>query len=163
MTRQTISAQRNSSLTRLPADRRRLMALGACALLILLFFVPFFSWIRAVNTEALYSAMGLKASVIKKLAPNHSVLTFLSFVETSKQGILGFWSFLLLIVSAAGIVFCLLSFAAYLTRDRNREGKGTTTIIFTSSPNATQPEWRQNSPKFTTFTKVISTSLPVCR
>ena len=100
------------------------MALGACALLILLFFVPFFSWIRAVNTEALYSAMGLKASVIKKLAPNHSVLTFLSFVETSKQGILGFWSFLLLIVSAAGIVFCLLSFAAYLTRDRNREGKG---------------------------------------
>lgn len=124
MTRQTISAQRNSSLTRLPADRRRLMALGACALLILLFFVPFFSWIRAVNTEALYSAMGLKASVIKKLAPNHSVLTFLSFVETSKQGILGFWSFLLLIVSAAGIVFCLLSFAAYLTRDRNREGKG---------------------------------------
>ena len=49
---------------------------------------------------------------------------FLSFVETSKQGVLGFWSFLLLIVSAAAIIFCLLSFIMYLRRRTAAEGKG---------------------------------------
>ena len=105
-------------------DRQRLCALGICAVLILLLFTPVFSWFRAVNTDALYDVMKLKSSAIKKLSPNHSVLTFLSFVETSKQGVLGFWAFLLLIVSAAAIVFCLLSFAAWLRRGRVPDGKG---------------------------------------
>ena len=106
------------------ADVRRLTALGLCALLILLLFVPVFPWIRAVNTEELFDVMGLKSSVIKKLTLDHSVLTFLSFVETSKQGVLGFWAFLLLLISAAAVFFCLLALAAWLRRERVREGKG---------------------------------------
>ncbi len=106
------------------ADKPRIMCLALCALAILVLFIPVFPWIRAVGTEELYSVMNLKSSVIKKLTPDHSVLTFLSFVETSKQGVLGFWSFLLLIVSAAAMLFCLLAFAAYLRRNRAPEGKG---------------------------------------
>ncbi len=90
-------------------SRKKLLVLGLCAALILILYLPFFPWFRVADQDALYGAMGLKATVIKKLTPDHAVLTFLSFVETSKQGVLGFWSFLLLIVSAAAIIFCLLS------------------------------------------------------
>ncbi len=107
-----------------PAAQRQLAALGLCALLILILFIPVFAWIRVADTETLYGVMGLKSSVIRKLAPAYSVLTFLQFVETSKQGVLGFWSFLLLIISAAAVVFCLLAFAAYLRRRRAADGKG---------------------------------------
>ena len=105
-------------------EGKRLTVLSLCALLVLASFVPVIPWIRAVNTEELYSVMGLKSSVIGKLTPDHSVLTFLSFVETSKQGVLGFWSFLLLIISAAAIVFCLLAAGTYFLRNRIPEGKG---------------------------------------
>ena len=107
-----------------PEDKRNLALPGICAVLVLLCFVPLFPWIRAVNTEALYSAMGLKNSVISKLSPDHSVLTFLSFVETSKQGILGFWSFLLLIISAAAVILCLAAAGTYIMRRRVPEGRG---------------------------------------
>ena len=105
-------------------ERRKLIVLGLCAILVLVLFLPFFTWIRVADQDALYSAMGLKASVIKKLTPDHSILTFLSFVETSKQGVLGFWSFLLLIVALAAIALCLLAFIRYLRRNRVAEGKG---------------------------------------
>ena len=97
-----------------PADSKRLCILGLCALIILILFIPVFGWIHVVNTEALYEVMNLKSSVIKKLTADHPVLTFLSYVETSKQGVLGFWSFLLLIISAAAIIFCLMTFVRYL-------------------------------------------------
>ncbi len=105
-------------------DQKKLGALGLCALLILALFLPVFSWVHLVNTEALYGAMKLGASAVKKLQGGYSVFTFLSFVQISKQGVLGFWAFLLLIVAAAAVIFCLLSFAAYLRRGRIAEGKG---------------------------------------
>ena len=124
MTSQTVSIQQRQPGTMSSADGKRLCILGLCALLILILFIPAFEWIHVVNTEELYGIMNLKASVIKKLTESYSVLNFLSFVETSKQGVLGFWSFLLLIISAAAIVLCLLAFAAYLSRNRNPDGKG---------------------------------------
>ncbi len=124
MSIQTAAALPAKPGTAKPADRRKLLALGICAFLILVCFIPVFSWIRVNNAEELYGVMKLKASVAGKLAPDHSVLTFLSFVETSKQGVLGFWSFLLLIISAAAIIFCLMFFAVYLLRNMNKAGKG---------------------------------------
>ena len=106
------------------ADKRKLAVLGFCALLMLVLFVPVFGWIRLVNTEELYSMMNLKSSAIRKLASNYSVLNFLSFVETSKQGVLGFWSFLLLIISVAAVAFCLFAFVTYIRRKSVPEGKG---------------------------------------
>ena len=107
-----------------PENKRRLAVLGICAVLVLLCFIPVFPWIRVAEPEALYGAMGLKASVARKLTTDHSVLTFLSFVETSKQGILGFWSFLLLIVAAAAIFLCLAALGTYAMRKRIAEGRG---------------------------------------
>ena len=105
-------------------ENKRLAALGICAVLVLLCFIPAFPWIRVAEPEALFGAMGLKASVARKLTTDHSVLTFLSFVETSKQGILGFWSFLLLIVAAAAIFLCLAALGTYAMRKRIAEGRG---------------------------------------
>ena len=119
-----MTAQQRQPGARQAADKRRLAVLGLCALLVLILFAPVFAWVRVVNTEELYGIMKLKSSVINKLASEHSVLNFLSFVETSKQGVLGFWAFLLLIVSAAAIVFCLLAFFTYLRRNQVPEGKG---------------------------------------
>ena len=110
--------------TRPSTSTKKLIALGLCTALILILFVPIFPWFQVTDQDALYGAMGLKATVIKKLTPNHSVLTFLSFVETSKQGVLGFWAFLLLIVSAAAIILCLLSVFTYFRRRSVPEGKG---------------------------------------
>ncbi len=124
MTNQNRAAQRGLKGARSDADRNQTAFLGLCAVLIPILFVPFFAWIRVVNTEALYGLMKLKASVSGRLGTAYSVVNFLSFVEISKQGVLGFWAFLLLIVSAAAVVFCLLSLAAYLRRERVREGKG---------------------------------------
>ena len=124
MTQQTAPAQTRRDGPMSPAKRRQIYGLGLCAAMILILFIPTFSWIRAVHTEELYDVMGLKNSVIKKLTAEHSVLTFLSFIETSKQGVLGFWAFLLLIISAAAIVFCLLTPAAYLRRNGVPDGKG---------------------------------------
>ena len=107
-----------------PENKRKLAVPGICALLVLICFVPVFSWIRVADPETLYGVMGLKSSVIKKLAPDHSVLTFLSFVETSKQGILGFWSFLLLIISVSSIILGLTALGTYLVRRKIPEGKG---------------------------------------
>lgn len=124
MTSATMAPQRKQEVFMRLQNHRRVIVLCLCALLVLIFFIPVFPWIKAANTEELYSVMGLKSSVIKKLTPDHSVLTFLSFVEISKQGVLGFWSFLLLLVSAAAIVFCLLAVIVYLRRNKVAEGKG---------------------------------------
>lgn len=99
-------------------------ALMACAVVILVCFLPFLSWIRITNTEALFDVMKLKKTVVEKLADRYSLFTFLSFVQTSKQGVLGLWSCILLVLAIASIFFQLWGFAAYLRRERVREGKG---------------------------------------
>ena len=107
-----------------PENKTCFTALILCAAAAFLLFLPFFSWILIAQPDALYGAMKLSASVVKKLQSGYSVFTFLSFVQASKQGVLGFWAFLLLIAAAAAVIFCLLSFAAYLRRGRVAEGKG---------------------------------------
>ena len=124
MSQRTVPVPQKQPGTTNPADSKRLCILGLCALIILILFIPIFGWIHVVNTEALYEVMNLKSSMIKKLTADHPVLTFLSYVETSKQGVLGFWSFLLLIISAAAIIFCLMTFVRYLRRNSIPEGKG---------------------------------------
>ena len=107
-----------------PENRRSPVFMGLCVLLILACFIPVFPWIRTVNTEALYEVMSLKSSVAKKLSAEYSVLNFLSFVETSKQGLLGFWSFLLLLISSAAILCCILAAGTWCVRGKIKEGRG---------------------------------------
>lgn len=107
-----------------PQNRTSFIVLILCVAASLLLFLPFFSWILISQPDALYGAMKLGAPVAKKLQGGYSVFTFLSFVQISKQGALGFWAFLLLIVAATAVIFCLLSFGAYLRRGKIAEGKG---------------------------------------
>ena len=60
MTQQTAPAQTKRDGPMSPAKRRQIYGLGLCAVLILILFIPAFSWIRAVHTEELYDVMGLK-------------------------------------------------------------------------------------------------------
>lgn len=110
--------------SRADAYAKGIAILMACAVVILVCFLPNFSWIRITNTEALFDVMKLKKSVIEKLADRYSLFNFLSFVQLSKQGILGLWSCILLMLAAASILFQFCGFAAYLRRNRVKEGKG---------------------------------------
>ena len=91
-----------SPISRRSVTKHRNIYLAAAASIILLLaLLPFFSWIHLTQADALFSLMKLKASAAKKLNSGYSVFTFLSFVQESKQGILGLWSFVLLLIAAA--------------------------------------------------------------
>ena len=106
------------------ANAKGILALIVCSVLILGLFLPVFSWIEMVNTEALYDAMKLKKSVVEKVTDHYSLFDFLSFVQVSKQGILGLWSCVLLLLAIASVWFQLGGIIAYLRRARVPEGKG---------------------------------------
>lgn len=110
--------------SRATAYAKGIVALMVCAVLLIGCFLPAFSWIRMTNTEALYDVMKLKKSVIEQITDEYSLFNFLSFVQVSKQGILGLWSCLLLLMAIASIWFLLLGFIAYLRKERIAEGKG---------------------------------------
>ena len=105
-------------------NTKGILALIVCSVLILGLFLPVFSWIEMVNTEALFDAMKLKKSVVEKVKDHYSLFHFLSFVQVSKQGILGLWSCILLLLSIASIYFQFGGIVTYLRRNRIAEGKG---------------------------------------
>ena len=91
----------------------------------LMLCLPVFSWISLPDPAALYEAMDLKNSVIKKLSSDaYSIPDFLSFVQTSKQGILGLWSCILLLLTIAAACFHLFGLTTYLLRARAKEETG---------------------------------------
>ena len=103
-----------------------IISAAACALLLIL-LIPAFSWIRVVNQEALYEVMGLKKSAVaavEGLGSDFSVFRFLSFVQESKAGILGLWSFILLMLAVSAAVFHLWSVIQFLRRNSLAGGKG---------------------------------------
>ena len=103
---------------------RGILALIVCSVLILGLFLPLFSWIEMVNTEALFDVMKLKKSVVEKVGDRYSLFDFLSFVQVSKQGVLGLWSCILLLLAVASMCFLLGGIVTYLRRSRVAEGKG---------------------------------------
>ena len=105
-------------------NKGRFLLLALCALLTFALFIPVFPWIRLVDADAFFDAIRLGASAAKKLGSSYSVFTFLSFVQISKQGLLGLWAFVLLILAAFSVFFLLYTPAAYLNRGRIREGRG---------------------------------------
>ena len=103
---------------------RGILALIVCSVLILGLFLPLFSWIEMVNTEALFDVMKLKKSVVEKVGDRYSLFDFLSFVQVSKQGVLGLWSCVLLLLAVAAVWFQLGGLVTYLRRSRIAEGRG---------------------------------------
>ncbi len=80
------------------------MAAGI-SLLIVVLCLPVFQWISVVNTEALYQSFKLKASAITKLGSAYSLFNLLSFVEVTKQGILGLYAMVLLVLLVVSLYF----------------------------------------------------------
>ena len=107
-----------------PLNKKGFVLLCAFVALVLILFLPVFHWIRLTDTEALFSAMKLKASAAGKLGDSWSIFTFLSFVQDSKQGILGLWSFVLLLIACASAFFLAAAPFAFLTRGGAAEGRG---------------------------------------
>ena len=116
-----------------PLDRRSdvssaglIISAAVCALLLAL-LIPVFSWIRVVNAGALFDVMGLKKSetaAAESLGSDFSAFHFLAFVQESKAGILGLWTFILVLIYAAAIVFHLAAIVLFFRRNRMAEGKG---------------------------------------
>lgn len=105
-------------------NAKGILALIVCSVLILGLFLPVFSWIEMVNTEALYDVMKLKKSVVEKVTDHYSLFNFLSFVQVSKQGVLGLWSCVLLLLAVASVWFQLGGLLTYVRRARVPEGRG---------------------------------------
>ena len=106
------------------SNAKGILALIVCSVLILCLFLPVFSWIEMVNTEALFDVMKLKKSVVEKVTDHYSLFNFLNFVQVSKQGVLGLWSCVLLLLAVATVWFQLSGLVTYLRRARVPEGRG---------------------------------------
>ena len=111
---------RRQSVTR---HRNIYLAVTASALLLLM-LLPLIPWIHLNQTEALFDLMKLKSSAIKKLDTRYSILTFLSFVQDSKAGILGLWSFILLLIAAGAVVFHIWGIALFFLRNKAASKNG---------------------------------------
>ena len=90
----TASAEQRRLITEKagPEKRSVFWVLLLCAAAAAALLLPVFPWIRICGADALYETMKLGASVVKKLQDSYSVFSFLSFVQISKQGVLGFWA-----------------------------------------------------------------------
>ena len=127
----TAAMARPSSAKPEPAvNQKGIIALALCAVLVLALFAPVFSWLQFPNAEAAFEAMKLKKSVIEKVTTEYSLFNFLSFVQVSKQGVLGLWSCILLIMAIASLYFLFYGFITMVRRDKVPEGKGLLRMFF---------------------------------
>ena len=105
-------------------ENRALFLAAALSAALLVLMLPMVRWIHVRNAEALFEAMKLKASAVKKLGTDYSVFNFLSFVEDSKQGVLGLWSFILLLLWAATAAFHVWGLILFALRRRMAKKRG---------------------------------------
>lgn len=77
-----------------------LFSAALCALCLLL-SLPFVSWIRLVNISALFSRMGITREMAAELYQSYGIFNLLSFVEKGKQGALGLYAMICLLLLLA--------------------------------------------------------------
>lgn len=116
--------QGNPVFRRSVTRHRNIYLAAAASFLLLLVLLPIFNWVMISQPDPLFEAMKLKPSAIKKLEGSYSIFTFLSFVQDSKQGVLGLWSFVLLMTASAAVVFHTWGIILFLMRNRIAEKKG---------------------------------------
>lgn len=116
-------AHRNGRFKRYVLKRKPgVWVAAAIALVIIVFSLPMVNWIRIVNTQTLYESLKLKDSVVATLDSGYSLFNMLSFVETSKQGILGLYTMLLLLLLVATLWFLALYVLKALAGREGRKG-----------------------------------------
>ena len=92
---------------------------GVSALCLIL-TLPFMNWIKVVNLVALFSKIGVTKEMAGDLLTGYNLFNLLSFVQYSKQGVLGLFAMVLLILAAAAVYFNI----AFIVRSIFGIGKG---------------------------------------
>ena len=88
--------------------------------LCLILTLPFINWIKVVNLVALFSKIGVTKEMAGDLLTGYNLFNLLSFVQYSKQGVLGLFAMVLLILAAAAVYFNI----AFIIRSVFGLGKG---------------------------------------
>ena len=88
--------------------------------LCLILTLPFINWIKVVNLVALFSKIGVTKEMAGDLLTGYNLFNLLSFVQYSKQGVLGLFAMVLLILAAAAVYFNV----AFIIRSVFGLGKG---------------------------------------
>jgi ABC-type polysaccharide transport system permease subunit len=73
----------------------------AASIITIILSLPFIKWFRIINADALYKSFKLLPNAISKLAPKYSIYNILSFVYETRQGSIGLYAMLLLLLMAA--------------------------------------------------------------
>lgn len=98
------------------------------SIITVLLSLPFVKWINVIRADSLYSGMGLKDDVISKLDSQYSLFNILSFVKYTKQGNIGLYSMILLILAVVAIYFnIILLFRVFR---KKKESKGNLHLYF---------------------------------
>lgn len=98
-----------------------LFSAALCALCLLL-SLPFVSWIRLVNISALFSRMGITREMAAELYQSYGIFNLLSFVEKGKQGALGLYAMICLLLLLAVWYFQLSYLWRVLRNKKHKNG-----------------------------------------
>ncbi len=107
-----------------------LLAGIAASVITLLLSVPFVKWIYIIEPASLFKTMGLADDVISKLQSSYSLFNLLSFVKLTKQGNIGLFTMILLILFTASIYFNVVLLIRVLLK--KKESKGNLHLYFTA-------------------------------
>ncbi|MGB4659702.1 MAG: ABC transporter permease subunit [Mobilitalea sp.] len=103
------------------------------SLLTILLSLPFVKWIGIVNSASLYGTWELKEEVITGLDSRYSLFNILSFVQDTKQGMIGLFSMILFLLMAATVFFHVKYVLQVLL---NKKGKHGNLSLYVSAQTA---------------------------
>lgn len=107
-----------------------LLAGISASVITLLLSIPFVKWIYIIQPDSLYQSMGLADDVIGKLDSSYSIFHILSFVKFTKQGNIGLFTMILLLLFIASVYFNAALIVRVLLK--KKDGKGNLHLYFTS-------------------------------
>lgn len=102
--------------------KRGVLLTAAVSAVFLLLSLPFVSWIRLVNISALFGRIGITREMAADLYQSYSVFNLLQFVEKGKQGNLGLYAMILLMLLLAAWYFNLAYLWKALRNKKHRNG-----------------------------------------
>lgn len=88
----------------------------------LLLSIPFVKWIYLINPDSLFQSMGLKEDVIGKLMSSYNLYDMLSFVKYTKQGNIGLFTMILLILAVASVYFNIVLLLRVFMKKKKTKG-----------------------------------------
>ncbi len=106
-----------------------LLAGIVASVITLLLSIPFVQWIYINNPNSLFKSMGLKEDVISKLMSSYNLYDILTFVKLTKQGNIGLFTMILVLLFIASIYFNIVLLVRVFVK--KKESKGNLHLYFT--------------------------------